>query len=82
MPRRSMTAFVSWATRGKNVTIERHWLAGHYDKVAGLMMDLVRRHVALIATPGSAVATLAAKAAATSDIPIVFGMAQDPFSLA
>lgn len=66
---------------GKNVTIERHWLAGHYDKVAGLMMDLVRRHVALIATPGSAVATLAAKAAATSDIPIVFGMAQDPVQL-
>jgi len=65
---------------GKNVTIERHWLAGHYDQVDGLMTDLVRRHVALIATPGSAVATLAAKKA-TSAIPIVFGMAQDPVQL-
>ena len=62
---------------GQNVTVEYHWLEGQYDRLPALMADLVRRQVAVIATPGSNVATLAAKAA-TATIPIVFGFAENP----
>jgi ABC-type uncharacterized transport system substrate-binding protein len=65
---------------GQNVTIEYHWLEGQNDRLPALMADLVRRQVALIATPGSVVSALAAKAA-TTEIPIVFGVPEDPVRL-
>jgi putative ABC transport system substrate-binding protein len=64
----------------QNVTVEYHWLDGRYEGVPALMADFTRRQVALIATPGSNVAALAAKAA-TATIPIVFGSAEDPVKL-
>src|SRR5258705_7066922 len=64
---------------GQNVTVEYHWLEGRTDLVPALVADLVRRHVAVIATSASN-ATLAAKAA-TATIPIVFSVGQDPVRL-
>jgi len=62
---------------GRNVAVEYHWLAGQYDRLPALMADLVRRRVAVIATPGDTDATLAAKAE-TATLPIVFGVNEDP----
>jgi putative tryptophan/tyrosine transport system substrate-binding protein len=62
---------------GQNLTVEYHWLNGDYASLPALMGDLIRRRVAVIATPASSVATLAAKAA-TATIPIVFGFGGDP----
>src|SRR5262249_20407118 len=64
---------------GQNVTVEYHWLAGHYEGLPALMADLVRRQVAVMATLGN-IPTLAAKAA-TATIPIVFGVGEDPVTL-
>jgi putative ABC transport system substrate-binding protein len=65
---------------GQNVTVEYHWLEGQYDRLPPVMADLVRRRVAMIATPFNLPATIAAKAATTT-IPIVFGVGEDPVKL-
>jgi hypothetical protein len=38
---------------GKNVTVEYHRLEGQFDRLPGLMADLVRRRVAVIVTPAT-----------------------------
>ena len=62
---------------GRNVVIEYRWANGNIDRLKALATELVQRKVSVIATPGSGVAALAAKAATTS-IPIVFETGLDP----
>ena len=65
---------------GQNVRVDYHWLEGQFDRLPALMVDLVRRRVAVIATPGNVNGSIAAKAA-TATIPIVFGVNDDPVKL-
>ena len=64
----------------QNVAVEYHWLEGQFDRLPALMDDLARRRVAVIATPAGNLASIAAKAATTT-IPIVFGVGEDPVKL-
>src|SRR5262249_23119245 len=64
---------------GENLTVAYRWAEGNNDRLPALADDLVRRRVSVIVafTPAAA---FAAKAA-TTEIPIVFSVNEDPVRL-
>jgi putative tryptophan/tyrosine transport system substrate-binding protein len=64
-------------TEGVNVVIEFRWAEGHYDRLPGMVDDLVRRDASVLFASASDLGIKAAKATTTT-IPIVFTTASDP----
>lgn len=62
---------------GRNVAVEYRWARGDYSQLPVFAAELVRLPVAVLVGVGGDASALAAKAA-TSTIPVIFGMGSDP----
>jgi putative ABC transport system substrate-binding protein len=65
---------------GENVSIVYRWAENQHDRLPALATDLVRQGVSVLATTGGPPAAFAAKAATTT-VPIVFLVGEDPARL-
>jgi putative tryptophan/tyrosine transport system substrate-binding protein len=65
---------------GDNATIVYRWAENKIDRVPELMADLIRRQAAVILAGGN-IATIFAAKAATTTVPIVFIVPEDPVRL-
>ena len=63
---------------GENVAIEYRWVDNQYDRLPALAAELVRRRVAVIVATGGGPLPAQAARAATTTIPIIFNVADDP----
>jgi putative ABC transport system substrate-binding protein len=62
---------------GQNVAIEYRWASDQYDRLPGLVAELINRGVAVIVAAGGPVSAIAAKRGTTT-VPIVFTTVADP----
>src|SRR5262245_18578299 len=63
--------------QGDNVAVEYRWAQGQFDRLPELVTQLVSRPVAAIVAAQGPAPALAAKAATTT-IPIIFNVGEDP----
>jgi putative ABC transport system substrate-binding protein len=67
-------------TEGRNVEVQYRWADGHFERLPAIAQELARFPVAVMIAAGGEPTAMAASAA-TSTIPIVFGISGDPIKL-